>query len=94
MRVAVVGGKECLNNSFRESAAHAGFDLWFLDQHVVEMASRIEALDALAIFTDAVSDQQQEAALGIAQANCIPTYCASCAGAALCGGINRTYTTN
>jgi hypothetical protein len=90
MRIAVIGEPDCQNSDFRTSAARAGFDLWFLDRQVVEMASRIEALDALAIFTDAVSAQEQETARAMAQANCIPTYCASCAGAALCGRTDRT----
>jgi len=85
MRVAMIGGQECLTNSFRESAVRAGFDLWFLDQQVVEMASRIDELDALAIFTDGVTQQQKQAALDVAQTRCIPAFCASCEGAALCG---------
>lgn len=88
MRVAVIGGKESQSTNLRESAARAGFDLWFLDQQVVDMASRIQELDAVAIFTDTVSPQERQAALEVARTKCIPAFCASCEGAALCG-LNR-----
>ena len=85
MCVALIGGMEGLNSSFRESAVRAGFELWFLDGPEVEMASRIEHLDALVIITDKVSHRVKDEAINIAKAKCIPAFCTTCEGAALCG---------
>jgi len=89
MRVALIGGKEALTSNFRESAARAGFDLWFLHEPTLAMASRIAELDALVISSSA-SAREREAAISIANATCIPAYCATCEGAALCG-FSRTH---
>jgi hypothetical protein len=85
MCVALIGGKDGLNSGFRDSAARAGFDLWFLDGAKVSLASRIEHLDALVILAGQVSPRVKEQVLNIAEAKGIPAYCASCEGSALCG---------
>jgi len=85
MCIALIGAPEGVGSSFRESAARAGFDLWFLDAADAEMAARIEHLDALVIVDGKVSRRVKEESLNIAKAHCIPAYCTSCEGSALCG---------
>jgi hypothetical protein len=90
MHRTALEAQDCLNRNL-PTLAGAGNDLWFLDQQAIESDSRKEAFDALAIFTGAALDQEQETAPGVARTTCLPTYCASCAGAALCGNTFRTY---
>jgi hypothetical protein len=85
MCVALIGATDRLNSSFRESAARVGFDLWFLNGPDLDMASRIEGLDALVIMTDQVSPRVKEDAMKVARTMCIPAFCTTCEGAALCG---------
>ena len=85
MCVAVIGAPEGVSGSFRESAARAGFDLWFLDAAEAGMAARIEHLDALVIVDGKVSHRVKEETMNIAKACCIPVFCVSCEGSALCG---------
>lgn len=85
MCVALIGGAGGLNSSLRKGAAQAGFDLWFIDGQDLDMVSRIEHLDALVINTDKVSPRVKDQAMNIARAKCIPAFCTTCAGAALCG---------
>jgi hypothetical protein len=85
MCVAVIGAPEGVSGSFRESAARAGFDLWFLAAADPGMAARIEHLDALVIVDGKVSHRVKEETMNIAKACCIPVFCVSCEGSALCG---------
>ena len=85
MCVALIGGAEGIDDRFRELAARAGFDLWFLDGPEAGMAARIGDLDALVIITNKVSAGVKDEALNIAKAKCIPAFCTTCEGAALCG---------
>jgi hypothetical protein len=85
MCVALIGAPEGVSSSFRESAARAGFDLWFLPAAEAGMAARIEHLDALVNVDGKVSQRVKEESMTIAKAHCIPAFCASCEGSALCG---------
>lgn len=86
MRVAVISAQECLVDEVQQSARNAGFGLWFLDQQSTGTDVRFEALDAVAIFTGSASLQDRTARENPVNLGCTPYNCASCEGAALCGG--------
>jgi hypothetical protein len=85
MCIALIGAPESVSSSFRESAARAGFDLWFINPAEVGMAARIGNLDALVMVDGKVSHRVKEETLEIAKARCLPAFCVSCEGSALCG---------
>jgi len=86
MCVAVISGQECLVDEVQQSARKAGLGLWFLEQRFDAWDSQVEVVDAVAILTGAASHEDRSTRGNPAERGCTPFNCASCEGAALCGG--------
>lgn len=85
MRVAVISGQECLVSEVEQSVGKSGLGLWFLDSRTGGPDLNRDTLEAVALFTRA-SSQDWPARENPDQRGCSPFDCASCEGAALCGG--------
>lgn len=83
MRVAVISGQECLVGEVEQSVNEADRGLWFLYQ---QPDSAAETWDAESVFTGAASHLDRFPQGSRIHGGCTPFNCASCEGAALCGG--------
>jgi hypothetical protein len=86
MCAALIGGREGLScSSLSDSAARAGFELWFQGGADLDLAPGTANLEALFSISERVPSRAEEQARDPAKAHCIPSLCTSCEGAALCG---------
>lgn len=79
MCVALVGGMDRLERHYRDEGARLGIDMRIFSRSETNMSAKLRHVDAMVIFTNKVSHQARNEALGAAKANSIPVFmCHSC----------------
>lgn len=74
MSIALIGGMDRLGDHYQKEAKNLGLDLRIFSQSENNLAGKIKSMDALVIFTNKVSHQARNEAVGTAKKHGIPVF--------------------